>query len=308
VAETTVVEVRPAPYRNRIRRWYLRNGRKLPWRGSSDPYRIVVSEIMLQQTQVRRVLAKYPEFLARFPSFAALAGGPQADVVRAWSGLGYNNRAVRLYRLALKVREIPGQRLPRTAGELIRLPGIGRYTAHAILCSAFGRRVPAVDINVRRFFSRFFWRMPATDTLRPEEEIWQVAWRILPRQRVYAWSQALMDLGALICTSRAPRCEDCPVGDLCRSRTVMKRGRHHAPRKEASWNGIPDRIHRGKVVEVLCSSGGALTPGALRKELSVHGRRPPERWLFRLLHGLERDGVIRTGTGGAAGRRQVALA
>ena len=118
-----------------------------------------------------------------------------------------------------------------------------------------------VDINVRRFFSRLFWRMPATDSLRTEEEIWKLAWRILPRQRVYAWSQALMDLGALICTSRAPRCEECPVGRLCRSRAAMKRGRHRVARKEPSWNGIPDRIHRGKVVEALCSSGGALTRG-----------------------------------------------
>ncbi len=100
---------------------------------------------------------EYPEFLKRFPSFAALAGASQADVVRAWSGLGYNNRAVRLHRLALKVREMPGERLPQSTGELVRLPGIGRYTAHAILCSVFGRRVPVVDINVRRFFSRLFW-------------------------------------------------------------------------------------------------------------------------------------------------------
>jgi A/G-specific adenine glycosylase len=308
VADATALRVRPAPYRDRIRRWYLRNGRQLPWRGTGDPYRIVVSEVMLQQTQVRRVLVKYPEFLTRFPSFAALAGASQADVVRAWSGLGYNNRAVRLHRLALKVREMPGERLPRTTGELVRLPGIGRYTAHAILCSVFGRRVPVVDINVHRFFSRLFWRMPATDSLRPEEEIWQLAWRILPRQRVYAWSQALMDLGALICTSRAPHCEDCPVGGLCRSRAAMKRGGHRAARKEPSWNGIPDRIHRGKVVEALCSSGGALTADAVRKALAAHGRRPPEGWFVRLLGGLERDGVIRAGTGGAAGRQRVALA
>jgi A/G-specific adenine glycosylase len=308
VAKATAPRVRPALYRDRIRRWYLRNGRQLPWRRTNDPYRIVVSEIMLQQTQVRRVLVKYPEFLARFPSFAALARASQAEVVRAWSGLGYNNRAVRLHRLALKVREMPGERLPRTAGELARLPGIGRYTAHAILCSAFGRRVPAVDINVRRFYSRLFWRMPATDSLRTEEEIWNLAWRILPRQRVYAWSQALMDLGAMVCTSRTPQCDECPVGRLCRSRTFMKRGGHRTARKEPSWNGIPDRIHRGKVVEALCSSGGRLTVDAVRKVLASHGRRPPEGWLVRLLGGLERDGVIRSGAGGSTGRQPVALA
>lgn len=308
MAEAAAPRVGPAPYRDLIRRWYIRNGRQLPWRGIDDPYRIVVSEVMLQQTQVRRVLVKYPEFLARFPSFASLAGASQADVVRAWSGLGYNNRAVRLHRLALKFREMPGEQLPRTAGELVRLPGIGRYTAHAILSSAFGRRVPVVDINVRRFFSRLFWRMPTTDSLRTEQEIWQLAWRVLPRQRVYAWNQALMDLGALVCTSRTPGCNECPVGLLCRSRTAMKRGGHRSRRKEPSWNGIPDRIHRGRVVEALCASGGTLTVDAVRKSLASHGHRPPERWLVHLLGGLERDGVIRTGAGNATRGRRITLA
>jgi A/G-specific adenine glycosylase len=229
-------------------------------------------------------------------------------VIRAWRGLGYNNRAVRLHRLARAVRELPGGRLPGGAGGLLRLPGIGKYTAHAILCSAFGRRVPAVDINVRRLFSRVFWRMPSTGSLRPEAEIWQLAWRILPRTGVYDWSQALMDLGAMVCTSRTPRCGICPLAELCRSRRTMRRGDHRAVRKEPSWNGIPDRIHRGKIVDALCSHRSPVTAAALAGVLRGNGRRPPAAWFAALLSGLERDGVVRVTRGTTPHRRWVTLA
>jgi A/G-specific adenine glycosylase len=285
--------LQPAPLQMRIRRWYRRNGRKLPWRGIGDPYRIVISEIMLQQTQVQRVLEKYPAFLRRFPSFAALGRASQAEVVRAWRGLGYNNRAVRLHRLARAIRDLPGRRLPDDVDGLRRLPGIGKYTSHAILCSVFHRRVPVVDINVLRFFSRLFWRMPATDHLRTEEEIWQVAWHVLPRRGTYAWSQALMDLGARVCTSRAPRCTECPVAELCRSRRSMTRGTHRSARPEPAWNGIPTRIIRGKVVETLRDHRGAISLGTLRTALTTKGRVPAERLVSQVLTGLEKDGVIR---------------
>lgn len=308
MTDSKVPAPRPAPYRIRIRHWYRGNGRELPWRGIRNPYRILISEIMLQQTQVSRVLEKYPAFVRQFSSFRALAGASRAEVIRAWRGLGYNNRAVRLHRLARTVRELPGGRLPGDAGELLRLPGIGKYTAHAILCSAFGQRAPAVDINVRRLFSRLFWRMPSTDSLRPEEEIWQLAWRILPRTGVYEWSQALMDLGALVCTSRAPRCGICPVAELCRSRRSMRRGDHRTGPKEPSWNGIPDRIHRGKIVELLCTHNSPVTVSVLARVLSGNGRRPPVAWLAALLSGLERDGVVRVAPGATPRQQRVTLA
>jgi len=263
---------------------------------------------MLQQTQVRRVLEKYPEFLRRFPSFAALGRAPQADVVRAWRGLGYNNRAVRLHRLALAMRRLPRRRIPDDLDALLRLPGIGRYSAHAILCSVHRQRVPVVDINVRRFFSRLFWRMPSTDSLRPEEEIWRVARRMLPRREVYHWSQALMDLGALVCTSRAPRCDSCPVADLCRSRRTMERGNHRAARREPSWNGVPGRIFRGRIVEALREGREEVSVRTLRSLLTTDGRVPPDRWLSYVLAGLQKDGVIRLQGSGSLLRQRVVLA
>ena len=128
-----------------ILRWYSHNGRSLPWRDISDPYRILVSEIMLQQTYVSRVLTKYPEFLRRFPTIRKLAAGSQKDVVVAWQGMGYNNRAVRLYRLAKTIVQDYGGRFPQSYADLLALPGIGRYTANALLSSAFGSDVPIVD-------------------------------------------------------------------------------------------------------------------------------------------------------------------
>ena len=142
-----------------VLRWYRQNGRTLPWRGEQDPYRVLVSEVMLQQTQVSRVLEKYPLFLKQFPTLRALARAERSSVIRAWRGMGYNNRAVRLHLLAQTVVNSHGGVLPRTEEELTLLPGIGRYTARALLSSVFHIPVPVVDVNVHRFFSRLFWPM-----------------------------------------------------------------------------------------------------------------------------------------------------
>ena len=204
-----------------VRRWYRRHGRSLPWRGETDPYRIILSEIMLQQTQVARVLEEVPPFLRRFPSMRSLARAPLRDVILEWRGMGYNNRAVRLHALAaVLVRR--SMIVPRSEESLLELPGIGKYTAHAILSSVHGLPVPLVDVNIRRLFSRVFWRMRSTSEMRSEREIWEAAGRVVPAFGVRL-DQALMDLGATICTARRPACERCPLAGKCASRSSMER-------------------------------------------------------------------------------------
>jgi A/G-specific adenine glycosylase len=165
----------------RVLRWYRNNGRQLPWRNENDPYRVLVSEVMLQQTQVSRVLTKYPRFLKRFPTFKKLANAKTSDVIKAWEGMGYNNRALRLQRLAVTVLDQHRGRLPESIRELQALPGIGRYTAHALACFSFGRRVPVVDTNIKRVLTRL--RSPQRREPAPKEaDIWDLASSLLPHR------------------------------------------------------------------------------------------------------------------------------
>src|SRR5579885_650843 len=176
--------------------WYDRQGRRLPWRETTDPYAVLVSEIMLQQTQVDRVLPKYREFLERFPTLAALAEAPTADVIRAWAPLGYNMRAVRLQSIARQVVAEYGGQIPLQAAELSRLKGVGRYTAGAIACFAHRQQVATVDTNIRRVLYRVFIGIEQPDAPVREEQSWALAEKVLPPGEAYSWNQALMDLGA----------------------------------------------------------------------------------------------------------------
>jgi A/G-specific adenine glycosylase len=198
--------------------WYAAAGRDLPWRHTRDPYAILVSEVMLQQTQVERVLPKYREFLARFPTLAALAAAPAADVIRAWAPLGYNVRAVRLQQIARQAVAEHGGRLPATLDGLLGLKGIGRYTAGAIACFAFGLPVATVDTNIRRTLWRVFRGIEPsawpTGQAAARHALALAEWA-LPPQHAYDWQQALMDLGATVCTSRKPACERCPLAESC---------------------------------------------------------------------------------------------
>jgi A/G-specific adenine glycosylase len=198
--------------------WYAAAARDLPWRHTRDPYAILVSEVMLQQTQVDRVLPKYHEFLRRFPTLAALAHAPTADVIRAWAPLGYNVRAVRLQQIARQAVAEYGGALPGTLESLLALKGIGRYTAGAIACFAFGLPVATVDTNIRRVLWRVFRGIePATwpsESAAARAALALAEWA-LPPHAAYDWQQALMDLGATICVSRRPACERCPLASAC---------------------------------------------------------------------------------------------
>ena len=212
---------RALPFRNRLLRWYRRHQRALPWRGVGDPYAVLVSEVMLQQTQVRRVREFYPRFLARYPTIEELAAASLDAVCESWAGLGYYARARHLHRAARQVvRERAGV-LPSESKELERLPGIGRYTAGAVASLAFGRDVPAVDTNVARVLSRVFRVRGERKSAPHTRRIWALAGALVPHGRAADWNQALMDLGATICVARAPRCRACPVAPVCGSRREL---------------------------------------------------------------------------------------
>jgi A/G-specific adenine glycosylase len=202
-------------FQQRLLAWYRRHGRDLPWRRTREPYRILVSEIMLQQTQVERVLPKYRQFLDRYPTMESLAAARVGDVRRLWYPLGYNIRPVRLHAIARESMARYGGTLPDTAETLRALPGVGRYTAGAILAFAHGRDVAVLDTNVRRVLTRVFVGPRRLKRLRGEKVFWDLAERLVPRGRGYDFNQAMMDFGATWCTPRRPRCERCPMRTFC---------------------------------------------------------------------------------------------
>jgi A/G-specific adenine glycosylase len=197
--------------------WYRAHGRDLPWRRTRHPYRVLVSEIMLQQTQVDRVIPKYREFLRAYPSLRRLAAASVDEVRRLWYPLGYNIRPVRLHAIARESVARYNGRLPDDADALRALPGIGRYTAGAVLSFAYGRDVAVLDTNVRRVLGRVFLGPRRLARARGEKVFWDLADALVPVGRGYDFNQALMDFGATWCGPRRPRCASCPMRGFCAS-------------------------------------------------------------------------------------------
>jgi A/G-specific adenine glycosylase len=212
-------------------RWFAREKRDLPWRRTRDPYRIWISEAMLQQTRVETVIPYYRRFLARFPTVGALASAPIEDVLGAWSGLGYYRRARSLREAARAVVERHAGRFPSGREELLELPGVGLYTAGAIASIAFDRPEPLVDGNVARVFSRVFGR----DLASTDPELWTLARALVPRKGAGDWNQALMELGALVCTPREPSCPRCPIAGRCAARRTGRVGELPRKRPRPPW-------------------------------------------------------------------------
>lgn len=204
-------------FREKLLQWYVRHGRDLPWRHTHDPYRILVSEMMLQQTQVDRVLPKYREWLTVYPTFDALAAAPVEDVKRLWRPLGYNFRPERLHQIARFVRR--QGKLPDTLEGLRALPGIGPYTAGAILSFAFHQDAPIVDTNIQRVILRMFGIHGNPLRAAVKKRVWQLAEAMLPKGQAYVFNQALMDFGALLCTARNPNCSSCFNKKACQWNT-----------------------------------------------------------------------------------------
>ncbi|MEK9721716.1 MAG: A/G-specific adenine glycosylase, partial [Quisquiliibacterium sp.] len=203
---------------DKIIKWQAVHGRAdLPWQGTRDAYRIWVSEVMLQQTQVGTVLGYYGDFLRRFPDVYSLAGASDQEVMAAWSGLGYYSRARNLHACARQVVNQHHGSFPQSAAQLQELPGIGRSTAAAIAAFAFGERAAILDGNVKRVFCRLFGIEGVPDTSQTLRLLWSIAQRELPANRVERYTQGLMDLGAMLCTRSNPRCDQCPVRRRCQA-------------------------------------------------------------------------------------------
>jgi A/G-specific adenine glycosylase len=211
----------PPKSRQRFRRtllgWYRTNGRDLPWRRTSDPYHILVSEVMLQQTQVDRVLPKYHEWLGKYPSLEALASAPEDDVAETWRPLGYNIRPRRLHAIARESVARYNGRLPSDRETLLSFKGIGAYTAGAIRSFAFRERAAILDTNVARVLFRVFVKRGDPKAHAMKKHLWAVSEIVVPHKHVFDFNQALMDLGATVCMARKPKCESCPMTSLCRS-------------------------------------------------------------------------------------------
>jgi len=219
--------------RRSLLRWYDLNHRTLPWRGENDPYRIWVSEIMLQQTRVAVVLERYPRFLARFPSVAALAAARASDVLAEWSGLGYYRRARAMHTAARLIIRRYGGGLPRSAKSLRGLPGIGRYTAAAIASIAYREPVAVVDGNVERVLLRLYG-----SSVRAREDCWRRAEELLDRTRPGDFNQGLMELGATVCLPAKPHCFECPLKHFCRGQQEFEGKERQRPASIASRNKV----------------------------------------------------------------------
>src|SRR5215217_6077580 len=281
--------------RDGLLRWFKENARELPWRRTRDPYAILVSEVMLQQTQVERVLPYYTRFLEQFPTVEDLAAAPTADVIRIWSGLGYNRRAVNLQRAARTIVDELGGSLPVDPADLKKLPGIGAYTAGAIAAFAHERDVAFLDTNMRRVISRVIF---GNESARESDAI-AVADALLPRGQGWTWNQALIEFGALQCTARRPACIVCPLRDECAAYSTMqfalqvKSSRTRQARAEPFES--TRRFYRGRIVDALRAlpedePGGIPLPElGLRVREGFTSEQLP--WLRELVDSLQRDGL-----------------
>ena len=289
--------------------WYSAHQRDLPWRSTSDAYAILVSEIMLQQTQVERVLPKYHQFLAAFPTLADLAAAPTAGVITVWAPLGYNSRAVRLQSIARQVIAEYGGQIPSSIDELLRLKGIGRYTAGAIACFAYRQQVATVDTNIYRVLHRIFLGLEHPEPRISADQMFTFAEQVLPPGEAYNWNQALMDLGATVCSSANPQCARCPLQENCQAYkdlsqyslfpdgTVLRQLRKVAEQKtpyETKPFTSTSRYFRGRIVDHLRSlpANQRATLADLGPVIKADYSEADQAWLVKLLEGLAKDGLL----------------
>jgi A/G-specific adenine glycosylase len=263
--------------RRRLLDWYAVERRDFPWRRTRDPWAVLVSEVMLQQTQASRVVTRFPPFLDRFPTPDAITDASEADVLVAWAGLGYNRRALALRRTAIAVRQ---QGWPATVAELTRLPGVGPYTARAVAALAFGQPVGAVDTNVRRWLTRRFGleAKARRADLQAMADALATADRPVTADDAAAWMHASMEFGARVCRARAPLCAVCPIARGCPSRD---RAGHVPVKPQQAFRGS-DRALRGALLQALTASPRRQLP------LAVAGQLAGPRF-EALAAGLERD-------------------
>lgn len=306
-------------FRRLLLAWYQESQRKLPWRGATDPYNILVSEIMLQQTRVAVVEERYRKFIAQFPSAERLARAKEATVLAAWSGLGYYRRARALHGVAKEV--VRRGSFPRTTPELMELPGVGRYTAAAVASIAFGEPVAVVDGNVKRVIDRIVNHKAAHAGSIQEKQYWDIAGQLLDRQSPGDFNQAMMELGALVCLPAQPLCHACPVVDLCGARGPTEKAGHPARRKAELHYALARRSgsvllrQRNKqsslmpgmweLPEIKCAHESKLPVLKLRHSITTtdytvfvyagnNKKRPADRWIsLRSVYRLPLTGLTR---------------
>jgi A/G-specific adenine glycosylase len=272
--------------------WFGRAGRGLPWRATRDPYRVLVAEMLAQQTQAARAAAAWPRFLERFPDVESLAAATPAEVLRAWQGIGYNRRALALRAAAQAVVERGGW--PDTVEGLAALPGIGPYTARAVACFALGLQVAPVDTNVARVLARALAGSDPGD-LGPAARQ-RLADAAMPHGRAWEWSSALMDVGALHCRPR-PRCQGCPLADRCRWRALGPAAPQPRRKSQAPFH-TSDRRWRGAVVRALAAAPDGLDSAALARAVDAASADRPAGWFEGLLARLEGEGMVARGADG----------
>jgi A/G-specific adenine glycosylase len=304
----------PAPHileevHQRLLTWYAAAQRELPWRATDDPYAILVSEMMLQQTQVERVLPKFQQFLAIFPTLAVLAAAPTADVISAWVPLGYNMRAVRLQSIARQVIAEYDGCIPDSIEDLLKLKGIGRYTAGAIACFAYRKQVATVDTNIRRVLHRIFLGLEFPAPRLNDSQLLTLAEKVLPPDEAYNWNQALMDLGATICSSNNPQCTRCPVQESCKAFAEL--GQYSlfpagdifpqlrkVAEKKVGYQTRPftgtNRYFRGRIVDLLRTvpAGQRMTLDTLGPKIKPGFCADDLPWLQKIVAGLAKDGLL----------------
>lgn len=275
-----------SPLHDPVLRWYAEHARELPWRGpGATPWRVMVSEFMLQQTPVARVLPVFEQWVERWPTPGDLAAEPSGEAVRAWGRLGYPRRALRLHAAATAVVERHAGEVPAAYDDLLALPGVGDYTASAIASFAFGARHPVLDTNVRRVLARAVQGVehPGPSVTRAERD---VATAVLPDEDVAAtWAVAVMELGALVCRASAPRCEACPLEPQCAWVAAGRPAYDGPPRRAQAWAGT-DRQVRGRLLGVLRDHPGSVSG----ERLAAAWHEPVQR--ARALDGLLADGLV----------------
>jgi A/G-specific adenine glycosylase len=277
--------------------WFAANARDLPWRRTRDPYEILVSEVMLQQTQVDRVLPYYVRFLERFPTVQDLASAPVAEVIRIWAGLGYNRRAVNLQRAAQTVTAEFGGVFPREPEALRRLPGVGAYTAGAIAAFAFEQDAVFVDTNMRRVVSRLVFGVEPGS----ERQVIHAAGEMLPPGKGWEWNQALIEFGALQCTARRPACIVCPLQRECAGypaiQTAIAAPKFATRTRKSEPFEQTTRFFRGRIVDALRNVPEGAHLGLSLDELGPRVREgfsgEDLPWLREIVSGLERDGLAK---------------
>ncbi len=285
--------------------WYSTHKRDLPWRHNATAYQVLVSEIMLQQTQVSRVIDKYKEFLTLFPTLSDLALASKAEVIQAWSGLGYNRRALLLQKFAVEVMNKYDGEIPRVREALLKLSGMGPYTTGAVLSFAFNLEEPAIDVNVRRIFLRYFEGKDQGEPLdrSGEKKLFDLAAREIPVGKSSVFHNALMDFGSLVCMRKEPLCSLCPLHQSCRFFPLYEVGKKEVlqvreKKKEQGVNEngkfIPNRIFRGRIVEwVRKNERKKVRIEELGLAVKKDYTSVDEEWLLKLCMKLEKEGLFK---------------